>query len=110
VGVEQAHSTDLILQGKGFRLELDFVVGPELGPHIHLGGFLEVRMAELEDEFRDADGKPVLIVETPAQDERVVIEPKVCGVQEQDFPDLGERILEALSGEVNVHLFRGAPH
>jgi hypothetical protein len=67
-------------------------------------------MAELEDEFRDADGKPVLIVETPAQDERVVIESKVCGVQEQDFPDLGERILETLAGEVNVHLFRGALH
>jgi hypothetical protein len=67
-------------------------------------------MAELEDEFRDADSKTVLVVETSAQDERVVIEPKVCGVQEQDFPDLGERILEALSREVNAHLFRGAPH
>jgi hypothetical protein len=67
-------------------------------------------MAELEDEFRDADGKAVLIAETPAQDERVIIESKVCGVQEQDFPDLGEGILETLSGEVNVHLFRGAPH
>jgi hypothetical protein len=67
-------------------------------------------MAELEDEFRGADGKAVFIVETPAQDERVVIESKVCGIQEQDFPDLGERILETLSGKVDVRIFRGAPH
>ena len=66
-------------------------------------------MAELEDEFRRAGGKPVLIAETPAQDEGVVVETKVCGVEEEDLPDLGKGILESLAGKVDVDTVRGLP-
>jgi hypothetical protein len=66
-------------------------------------------MAKLEDEFRRADGKPVLIAETPAQDEGVVVETKVCGVEEEDLPDLREGIHESLAGKVDVGFVRSLP-
>jgi len=66
-------------------------------------------MAKLEDEFRRAGGKPVLIAEAPAQDEGVVVETKVCSVEEEDLPDLREGILESLAGKVDVSFVRSVP-
>src|SRR5262249_61015057 len=85
-------------------------VTPSLGPHVDGGGHLEIRVGELKDEFGPPDGEAVLVREPPAQDVGVVVEAEVCGVEEENLPDLREGALEALTREVDDHVFRGAPH
>jgi hypothetical protein len=79
----------LILERQRFGLELDPVVTRDTRPHVELRGRLHVRMAELEHHLRVAYGEAVLIGDAPSQDERIVVEPEIRGVQEEHFPDLG---------------------
>ena len=79
----------LIFQRQGLRLELDPVMAGEVRPHVQLGGRLQVRVAELEDDLWVADGEAVFVGDALAQDERVVVELEVGGVQEEHFPDRG---------------------
>src|SRR4029453_12356011 len=44
---------------------------------------------KFEDNFRVADRKAIHVVDAPAQNEGVVVKPKVLGIHEQDFPNLG---------------------
>lgn len=58
-----------------------------MGPDIGLGGFLQVLVAEFEDDLGVSDRKTVLR-NAPAQNERIVVEAEVRRVHEEDFPDL----------------------
>ena len=82
-------SADLIFQRQGLRLEFDPVIAGNVRPHVEFSGLLDVRVPELENDFRLARGKAVSVANTPSQDERIVVEPEVGGIQEQHFPDRG---------------------
>ena len=60
----------------------------DLRPHICFRRGLYVRVAELENDLRIADGKAVLVGNSPSQDQGIVVEPEVLGVDKQDFADL----------------------
>ena len=53
-------------------------------------------MAKLEDDFRVAHRKAIDVVDAPAQNEGVVVKPKVLGIHEQDFPNLGSQTFKIL--------------
>ena len=76
------------LSGSGLALELDAMVAEDVGPHIGFRGNLHVRMTELEDDLRIADRKAVFVRNAAAQDECVVVQPEVLGIDEQHFTDL----------------------
>jgi len=63
----------------------------------------------LENDFRVPRGEAVYVPDAPPQNERVVVEPEVGGVQEHHFPDPG---LEdhALVDVVDAELLRGLRH
>src|SRR6266542_1975478 len=110
VRVEHAHATQLVLEGQGLRLELDLVDPGNMRAHIEVGGLLRVGMPELEDDFRVTHGKAVFVQDAPAQDEGVVVEAEVRGVQENHFPDLGPLAFELTGGEIDVGLLRRVLH
>ena len=58
-------------------------------------------MAELEDDFRFADGEAVLIGDAAAQNERVVVQAEVLGVGENDFTEIDRLGFEA--GDTVLH-------
>src|SRR5262249_42860025 len=87
VRVQQAKTAEFLLQGKRLSLELDSILGRDVGPHVHFGGGLEVRMAELEYDFRIADRKAVFIGDASAKDERTVVEREVLGIEKHHLPD-----------------------
>ena len=105
---QQADAAEPILQRQGLGLELDPVVAEDLRPHVRLGGHLHVRVAELEDDLRIAQREAVLVGDASAQDEGVVVEPEVRGVQEEHLADLQRRVHELLGGELDPVLSRPA--
>ncbi len=78
----------LSFRGKSLGLELDLVFAGYLWPDVKSRCLLLIRVTELEDDFGIADGKAIHVGDTPAQDERVVVEPEVGRVTEDDLPDL----------------------
>src|SRR5688572_26471882 len=92
VGVEHANPTEAFLERQGLRLEFDTVIARDVRAHIGLGGLLQIGAAMLEDDFRVADRKTILIGNAATQDEGVVVETKIRGVQEQHFANL-QRLL-----------------
>ena len=88
VRVEHAHAAQPVLERQGLGLELDAVVAVDVRPHVHLGRRLRVGVAELEDDLGSPDREAVLVGNAAAQDEGVVVEPEVLGVDEQHLADL----------------------
>src|SRR6516162_4964043 len=72
-------------------------------------GLLDVRVAVLENDFRVARREAVYVPDAPPQDERVIVEPEIGGIQEHHLPDPG---LEdhALVDVIDAELFRCLPH
>src|SRR5258706_16149347 len=106
---QQPVSSRLIFQRQGFRLELDAVVTGDLRPHVQFCGLLHVRVAELEDDFRLARREAVFVGHTPSQDERMVVELEIGGVQEDHFADLGLKH-HTLIDEVDTEFLGGPRH
>src|SRR5262249_22529303 len=106
VRVEKAEAADLVLEGQYLGLELDDEVSRDVEPHVHLGGLLHVRMPELEVDFRVADGKSVLVREAEAEDEGVVVELEVPGIEEENLTDLYVALPELLGIESHPVLLR----
>src|SRR6266536_2584149 len=104
---QQPVSTHLILQRQGLRLELDPVITGDVRPHVQVRSLLHVRVAELENDFRFARREAIFVRNAPSQDERMVVEPEVGGVQEEHFPDLGLKD-HTLVDEPNTELLRRA--
>jgi hypothetical protein len=77
-------SAHLIFQRQGLRLELDPVVAGDVRTHVQFRGLLHIRVAELEHDFRVARGEAVYVSDAPAQDESMVVESEVSGVEEED--------------------------
>ena len=96
---QQADAAELILQRQGFGLELDAVVAEDPRPHVPFGGRLHVRVAELEHDLGIAQREAVLVGDASSQDEGVVVEPEVRGVEEEHLADLQRRVHELLGGE-----------
>jgi hypothetical protein len=103
---EAAH---LIFQRQRLRLEFDPVIAGDVRPHVEFGGLLDVRVAVFENDFRVAGGEAIHVPYTPAQDERMVVEPEVRGIQEHHFPDPGLE-QQALVVVVDAKLLRRLRH
>src|SRR5438093_3805215 len=110
VRVENTYAAQLVLEGQGLRLELDLVDPGDMRTHVEVGGLLHVGMAELEDDLRVAHGKSVFVQDAPAQDEGVVVQAKVLGVEEHHLPDLGSLAVEMAGREIDVGLLRRVLH
>src|SRR5262249_17165285 len=78
-------------------------------PHIQLRGPLHVRMAILENDFRFTRRESILVGNTPSQDERAVVEPKISGIPKHYFPDLGFKHYPVVP-EHDTKLFRRLSH
>ena len=81
VGEQHPITADLVFQRQGLDLELDPVVAGEAGPYVERSRRLHVRVAELEHDLRVADREVVRVAHAAAQDEGVVVEPEVLGVE-----------------------------
>ena len=108
VGIQQAHPADFVFRRKHLRLELDAIFVDQLWPHVQVSGFLHVWVAKLENNLRVACEKSVLVRCGSAQDERVVVEFVILGIQEEHFSGLRLQIPEALRGKTDVGVLRGA--
>ena len=106
---EQADPTKLVFERQRLTLKLHPIVASDLGAHIGFGGFLYVRMSELEHYFGLARREAVCIGDAPAQNERVVVQPEVLGIHKQDFPDLERCVFEILRGEFHSALIGRRP-
>jgi hypothetical protein len=89
-------------------LELDLEGAGRRRAHVHPGRRLHVGMAELEHDFGRVPGPAVLVDRPAAQDERVVVEVEVRGVEEEHLADLVGRAL--LAEEGHVELVGRVPH
>src|SRR5262249_3205718 len=78
----------------------------DVGPHVHPGGLVHVRMPELEDDFRIADGESVLVGDAQAQDEGVVVELEVPRIEEENLADTDVPLSELLRFESHPVLLR----
>src|SRR5262249_1834951 len=110
MGVQHADAADLVLQGQSLGLELDTVIARDVGPHIHLGGFLQIRMAVFEDDFRVADGETVHVVLPPAQDKGTVVQAEIGRIKKEYLANAGARLFERFAGKVNPSSFRRSLH
>jgi hypothetical protein len=106
---EQADPAKLVFERQGLALELYPIIANDLGAHIGFGGFLYVRMSELEHYFGLAGREAVCIGDAPAQNERVVVQPEVLGIHKQHFPDLERCVFEILRGEFHSALIGRRP-
>src|ERR1700722_3983426 len=106
---QQPISPGLIFQRQDLRLELDPIVTGDLRPHVLFRGLLHVRVAELEDDFRFARREAVFVEYPPSQDERMVIELEIGGVQEEHFTDLRFKD-HILIDEVDPEILCGPRH
>ena len=68
---------------------------------------LQVGMPELEDDLGLADGEAVLVGDAAAQNEGVVVEAEVIGIDEQHFADLDRLLDEAFGRVLYAVLFGG---
>src|SRR6266851_6682188 len=66
-------------------------------------------MAELEDDFRFSRREAVFVGHTPSQDERMVVEPEIGGVQEEHFANLGLKD-HTLIDEIDTEFLCGPRH
>src|SRR5262244_875417 len=80
VGEQHPVPAHLIFERQRLCLELDSVVAGDIRPDVEVRSCLEVRMAKLENDLRIASRETILIANTPAQYEGMVVEPKVRGV------------------------------
>ena len=92
MGVEQADAAQLLLERQGLDLELDAVIAQDVRPHVGFRAHLQVGVPELEDDLGLADGEAVLVGDSAAQNEGVVVQAEVIGINEQHFADL-DRLL-----------------
>ena len=109
VGVEQTDAAQLLLQRQGLDLELDAVVAEDVRPDVGLGRRLQFGMPELEDDLGLADGEAVLVGDSAAQNEGIVVEAEVIRVNEQHFADLDRLFDEAFRRVLYAVLFCGLP-
>ena len=79
---QRAAAADPVLERKCLSLKLDSILAGNLRPHVQLRRLLHFRMPELEDDLRIANWKTVFISDAPSQDEGIVVETEVLGVEE----------------------------
>ena len=100
----------MILERQGLALELDPMVSKNLWTHVCLGCSLNVRVSELEHDLWLARRKPIRIRNTSAQDEGIVVQPKISGIDEKDFTNFKgcvfelEKLHATLSGRRDEHV------
>src|SRR3974390_3780201 len=80
------------------------MITKDLGPYVGLGRFLNIRMPELENNLRLRRRKTIGIRNASAQDERVVVQPEVLGIHEQNLPDFEWCVLKILGGKIKSAL------
>ena len=107
---KQAIAAGLVLEGQRLGFKFDLVVPKDLGADVHLGRFLHVGMAEFEDNLGVADGEAVFVGHAATQDERIVLQLEVGGIEKQDFANLRSRVFEGLAGKADVGSLGGAFH
>ena len=105
---EQPDPAKLVFERQRLALELHPIIANDLGAHIGFGGFLYVRMSELEHYFGLAGREAVCIGDAPAQNERVVVQPGVLGIYKQDFPDFDGAPSKSFVENFTPHLSAGA--
>src|ERR1700757_854440 len=109
VGVKQTNTAQLLFQRQGLDLELDAVIAEDVRPDVGLGCRLQFGMPELEDDLGLADGEAVFVGNPAAQDEGVVVEAEVIGINEQYFSDLDRLRYEPVSCILHAVCPRGLP-
>lgn len=107
---QQANTSELFLERQCLAFELDSMVSQNIRPDIGLRRNLHIGVSELEDEFRIADGETILVWNSPAQNERVVIEAEVFRINEQHFSELHWLCFETSAREPDAVLFGGLAH
>src|SRR5215510_369761 len=96
VGEQEADAAERVLERQRLGLELDLVLPGGVRPHVQVRGGLEIGVAELENDLGLAQREAVLVTDPPAQDEGVVVEPEVRGVQKDHLADLGPLLVEVM--------------
>ena len=96
MGVEHADPAEPLFQRQRLALELDPVLAEDLRPNVGLGRPLYVGVPVLEDDLGVPDWKAVLIRDAPPQNEGIVVQPEVVGVDEENLTDLERRGVKAL--------------
>lgn len=98
---------ELIPEWQRLALELHPVISGDLRPDVRFAGGLDVQMAELEDNFLLADREAVLVGHPPPENEGVVVEPEVRGVDKQHLADLDRIVCVFISRKIDTVLLRG---
>jgi hypothetical protein len=86
--IQQAVSANLIFQWQRLCFELDPVIARNVRPDIQFRGFLQIPVAELENDLWVTSGEAVRVANTPPQNECVIVESKISRIPEEHFPDL----------------------
>ena len=107
VGEEQADATELLLERQGLDLELDAVIAQDVRPHVGFRAHLQVGVPELEDDLGLTDGEAILVGNAAAQNEGVVVQAEVVGINEEHFADLHRLFYKAFRCVLYAVLFGG---
>ncbi len=107
MGVEQTDAAELFLERQGLDLELDAVIAQDIWPNVGFRAHLQIGMPELEDDLGFSDGEAVLVGDSAAQNESVVVQAEVVGINEQHFADLDRLFYEAVRRVLYAVLFCG---
>src|SRR5215469_12015141 len=81
------------------------MVAEDVGTYIGLRSYLEIGMAKLEDDLRLADREAILVGDATPQNEGVIVEAEVIGVDEDDFAQLHRLRLKASDIVLHAVLF-----
>ena len=63
MGEEQSDPAKLLLERQSLTLELDAVITKDMRPNVGLGGYLQIRVSEFEDDLWVSDWEAVLCTE-----------------------------------------------
>ena len=77
------------------------MVTEDVRAHIGFSCNLQIWVAELEHDFRFADGEAVLVGDAAAKDEGIVVESEILGVGKNNFAELDRLGIEA--GDAILH-------
>src|SRR5215831_14000596 len=75
-----------------------------VGPQTATRRLFQIRMPELKDNFRIANREAVFISDPPPQDESIVVESEVGGIEKQNLPDAGSQLQRVFGRKAYIAL------
>jgi hypothetical protein len=108
--IEETVPAELIVQWQGFCLELDLVAARDRRPDVDRRGGVQIRVPELEDDFRITHREPVFVSGAPPQYERIVVKSEVRGIEEKNFSDPRLQLRHMPRRKSDLALLRRLPY